>query len=285
MGYFLTLLYNDGVNDKKPLISVVMPAYNAERYISEAIESILKQSFKDFELIIIDDCSTDKTPEIIQKYSKQDPRIKTYRNETNMKLAKTLNTGIKHANGKYIARMDADDVSLPNRLEIQKTFMEKHPYVGILGGGMVIMNQNGEKISKRSYHRDDPSIRKHMFRFSPFCHPAVIIRKEAFDKTQGYKHEYNPAEDYEFYFQLGRFCEFANTDSELLRYRVVEGSMTTGKLKKMEIETIKIRFKYFLEYKGSLFDLLYTIVQLMTVYITPANTRIWLFTKMREKGL
>jgi glycosyltransferase involved in cell wall biosynthesis len=267
---------------QKPLVSVVMPAYNVEKYIGEAIESILNQTFKDFEFIILDDCSKDKTLELINKYADMDSRIVVMRNDENLKLARTLNKGFAAAQGKYVARMDADDCSLPERLAKQVDYLEQNPKVGVLGGYMLIMNQDGIIKGKRKYHATDENIRKHLFRYSPFCHPAIMIRKDIFDKTQGYIHEYNPAEDYDLYFQLGKFCQFANLKEELIKYRVVENSMTTGKLKDMELKTIDVRRKYFLEYHGSPVDLVYSFLQFLTIFLTPAKYRMFIFSKLRE---
>ena len=116
---------------KSPQISVVMPAYNAEKYITEAIDSILFQTFKDFEFIIINDASTDSTKDIIESY--KDPRIKLVNNEQNKGVAKSLNIGISVACGKYIARMDADDIALPERFQKQFDFMEQHPNIDVCG--------------------------------------------------------------------------------------------------------------------------------------------------------
>jgi glycosyltransferase involved in cell wall biosynthesis len=269
-------------NKPIPAVSVVMPAYNAEKYIGEAIESILNQTFDDFELIIIDDASTDSTWKIIQEYAKKDTRVVIFQNEKNLKLAKTLNIGILKAQGKYIARMDADDISLLNRFQKQFDFMEENPEVVILGGSMKIIDQNGSIRSYRKYHQDDSTIRRYIFRYSPFCHPTIFIRRSCLNKTVGYDEKYNPAEDYHLYFQLGRLGKFANLKDTLICYRVVDNSMTTGKLKEMELKTIKIRLEYFKEYHGTFIDMTYTMAQLLTLYFTPKNIRIWLFTKIRE---
>src|SRR3989344_5781814 len=114
-------------------ISVLMPAYNARKYIGEAIESILNQTFKDFEFIIINDCSTDKTKKIIEEYANKDARIKLINNATNLGLTKSLNIGLKEARGEYVARLDADDVALPERLEKQYEFMEKNKETTLVG--------------------------------------------------------------------------------------------------------------------------------------------------------
>ncbi|MEO0132855.1 MAG: glycosyltransferase [candidate division WOR-3 bacterium] len=207
-----------------------MPAYNAEKYISEAIESILNQTFKDFEFIIVDDASTDKTWEIIQEYARKDERIKSLKNDINMKIAKTLNYGIQHASGLYIARMDADDISLPERFELQVNFMNNNPDVVVLGGGMIIIDEDGKPISKRSYYSNDEEIRRHIFLFSPFCHPTIFIRKDAFDNTGGYDPYYESAEDYELYSRLGRLGKFANLKEFIIKYRLTPNSVTAKKI-------------------------------------------------------
>jgi len=123
----------DQIMKDEPLISVVMPVYNTEKFVAEAIESILAQTFTDFEIIIIDDCSTDKSWQIIQDFSEKDQRIVTIQNSENQGLARSLNKGLKIAKGQFIARMDADDISMPQRFEIQLDFLKNHPDVGVVG--------------------------------------------------------------------------------------------------------------------------------------------------------
>ena len=127
-----------------PLISVILPAYNAERFLEEAIDSILAQTYKNFELIVLNDGSTDRTEEIILSYN--DPRIRYIKNESNLKLIKTLNKGIALARGKYIARMDADDISLPTRFEKEIEFMEIHPDIGVCSSKVIHLFSNRKTI-------------------------------------------------------------------------------------------------------------------------------------------
>lgn len=267
-----------------PKISVLMPAYNTEKYIAEAIESILNQTFKDFEFIIIDDCSIDRTWEIIQEYASKDDRIVALRNKKNLKLSGTLNKGIKIARGDYIARMDADDISFPNRLEKQLDFMEKHPEIGISGATMEIINEASSIIGKRKYHLTDSEIRKHIFKYSPFSHPLVIIRRSVLQKVGYYDPKYNPAEDYELYFRIGRCSKFGNLPDILLLYRIMPKSMTTGSTKKMELKTLAIRDRAVKEYgyKMTITDKLYWILQYFSVFIIPAPIKIWLFNQLRN---
>ena len=260
-----------------------MPAYNAEKYIGEAIESIVNQTFTEFEFIIIDDCSTDGTWEIIQEYAKKDERIRAYRNESNLKLSLTLNKGIDLCNSKYIARMDADDFSYPNRLEKQFNFMEANPEIGISGGAMNVCDQSLNIKATREYNLTDSEIRKNIFKYSPFCHPLVIIRKEVFDTVGKYDTNFNPAEDYELWFRIGRNYKFGNLPDYLIKYRVVEKSMTTGSTKKMELQTINVRNKYSKMYRMSLFDELYNTIHFLSIFLIPPKLKIYLFNAIRNK--
>lgn len=273
---------------KNPLISVILPVYNAQDYLSEAIQSILNQSFTDFELIIINDCSTDKSLQIIDQFAKQDSRIIKINNRQNLKLSHSLNIGIAKSRGVYIARMDADDISLPNRFNLQVKFLDKHPKVGIVGGIMSIINAKGKLIGSRHYALTDQQIRHRIFQFSPFSHPLVMIRKSVLDQVGGYQHQYNPAEDYELYFRIGQVSQFANLNKVLLKYRVIPKSMTTGSTKKMEYQTINIRRKYFNlpQYPHTIWLKLYNEIHLLSLLILPdsinSRLKLWLFNRLRK---
>ncbi|GIV33728.1 MAG: hypothetical protein KatS3mg031_1263 [Chitinophagales bacterium] len=200
-----------------------MPVYNAAAYVAEAVQSILDQTFSDFELLIIDDGSTDPSLQVIQAFN--DSRIRLIRNETNLKLIATLNKGLEHARGKYIARMDADDVSTPERLAVQVAFMEKNPEVGVCGSWFETFG-NGKKIVR--YPEKDADIRLMLLYQTPFCHPAVLFRKALFDQ---YHTRFNPefvhAEDYEVWVRLADKTRFANIPRVLLRYRIHPGSVSS----------------------------------------------------------
>lgn len=163
---------------EKELISVILPAYNAERFLKEAIDSILAQTYTNFELIILNDGSTDRTEEIILSYD--DPRIRYVKNETNLKLIKTLNKGIELAKGKYIARMDADDVALPDRFAKEVQFLIDNPEIDVVSAFPYNMNMNGEILGKSSYFcvtRSLPCKYVSMFE-PPICHPISMLRTE-----------------------------------------------------------------------------------------------------------
>ncbi len=272
------------MDKNRNLVSVVLPVYNAAPYLSEAIQSILNQTYQNFELIIIDDASTDNSWAIITQFAQQDKRIRTLRNERNLKLSKTLNRGIEHASGVYIARMDADDISLPDRLEKQVAYMDMHPEVGISGGSMEIMHAAGDVFAKRTYHLNDQDIRSHIFRYSPYSHPLIIMRKTILDKVGGYRDEYNPAEDYELYFRIGAVSKFGNLSDTLLKYRVVDKSMTTGSTKNMERKTIRIRkiFSSDLHYNFGIVDMVYNHLHSWSIFLVPSFLKHHLFNLIRN---
>lgn len=236
-------MYNNGVENKQPLVSVIMPAYNTEKYIGEAIESILNQTFKDYEFIILDDVSTDGTWEIIKKYANQDARIIPIRNEKNLYIAENRNKGVSLAKGKYIVWQDSDDISLPTRIEKQVALMESNPKVGICGAYIQSFDEKGD-LDVRRYAQNDAELRRNIFKFSPVAQPVAIVRKEALDKVGPFDTSLPPAEDIDMSFRIGEFYEFANIPEILLRYRAHSQSATRKRLGKMIGDTLEIRKRY-----------------------------------------
>ena len=268
-----------------PLISVILSVYNCDQYVAESINSILNQSFKDFELIIIDDASTDASSEICQFFASTDPRIKFIRNKINLGGCETLNVALKYARGKYIARQDNDDWSYPYRLQKQFEFMESNPQVGILGGNMELINEFGQSIGHRNYHQTDGEIRKHIFRYSPFSHPLTIFRKLAMIEYGYYNKKYAPADDYELYFRIGQGYKFANLPITLLKYRILPNSLTNSRTLKMERSTIRVRELYLKSsfYFPTLWDWTYNQLHKVSIYIIPSKVKIQLFNFFRNQ--
>lgn len=175
------------------MVTVLLPVYNGEKYLREAIDSILNQTYTDFEFLIINDGSTDRTEEIILSYT--DPRINYVKNEQNIKLIATLNKGLKLAKGKYIARMDGDDVSLPTRLEKQIGYMEKHPEIGLCGSYIQTLEAGSEYIIK--YQTESDQIKFRLLFDTHFPHPAAVLRKSVLTENNlEYELKYIHAEDY-----------------------------------------------------------------------------------------
>ena len=205
-----------------PKITVLMPVYNGEPYLKEAIESILNQTFQDFEFLIINDGSTDKSLEVIRSFN--DARIKIIENPQNLGLIATLNIGIKNSTGEYIARMDQDDIALPQRLEKQYKFMEEHPEIGVSGSSMQIIDE--ERIMKA--FTEHKQLKFISLFDSPLCHPSVIIRKSVLEEHNiFYDEKFKHCEDYELWARLLWITELANLPEVLMLYRKHANSITS----------------------------------------------------------
>lgn len=198
-----------------PKVTVLMPVYNAGIYLQEAIESILKQTFSDFELLIINDGSTDQSAEVIARFD--DPRIRYVKNEKNIGLVKTLNKGLDLAQGIYVARMDQDDISLPERLEKQVKFLDTHSEIGVCGSWFELF-PSGELV-QRPVTNDE--IKAHLFINCALGHPTVIIRMKVLKNNNLlYDPSFDHAEDYEFWTRLIQKTKMQNIPEVLLKYRV-----------------------------------------------------------------
>lgn len=207
-----------------PVISVLMPAYNVEQFIGASIESILNQTFTDFEFIIINDGSKDSTAKIVEKYAKQDKRIRFINNKKNKGLIAVLNEGLNLARGKYIARMDSDDISYPERFAKQIKYMEKHPECGVLGTAA----QNFGADDHAYYNPYEVTVFD-LFRGVPFYHPSVMFRKEVLDKYHlRYDPDYYLVEDYELWTRLLTITKMNNLQEILLNYRVHPKSVSVS---------------------------------------------------------
>jgi len=206
-----------------PRVSVLMPVYNAERFLREAVDSILAQTFRDFEFLIIDDGSTDGSGEILRSYA--DPRLRLIPNGRNLGLTATLNRGLDLAWGAYVARMDADDVSLPERLARQVAFLDARPDVGIVG---VWARAFGETHFKIPHPADPERIRAKLLFDSALVHPSVLMRRSLLD-AHGLKYrDFYRMEDYDLWQRAARVFPLANLPEYLLRYRVTGGSVFFG---------------------------------------------------------
>ncbi len=203
----------------------MLPVYNCEQYLGDAIESLIVQSFSSFELIIIDDGSADRSSNIIASFN--DERIRVFR-QANQGLAATLNRGISLARGKYIARQDQDDLSHPDRISLQVAYMEGHPDCVLLGSWAQIMEV--DRLVDR-FHRhpvDELMLRYQLLFNNPFVHSSVLLRRSALLQVGGYTTDPNrqPPEDYELWSRLSRIGSMANIGEVLLTYREIPGSMS-----------------------------------------------------------
>lgn len=205
------------------MVSVIMPAYNAEKYIAAAIDSILGQTYGNFELIIINDCSKDRTEEMIASYD--DPRIVYLKNEENLGVAAALNKGLAVAKGKYIARMDADDISLPDRLAKQVAYLDANEAIAVLGTNVESFDEHGT-ISTGWSAQDPLQTKVDMLFACGMAHPSVMMRTAVIRELGGYDPAFNGLEDYELWCRVLEKHQITTLPDILLRYRVHNSQVT-----------------------------------------------------------
>ncbi len=267
---------------QNPKVTVLMPAYNAEKYIGTAIESILNQTYKDFEFIIVNDSSTDNTLKIIEDYAKKDKRIKIISNKENQKIARTLNTGLMEAKGEYIVRMDADDWSYPDRIEKQVNFMMKNPSVVLSGGNMEICDKNLKKINTSNFPCSDEEIRKVILQYSPMVSPAMIWRRKISEEVGGFNAN-TMSEDYMFIMDMSSKGKVANLMDILIKYRVLDTSVSSTQMRRAHLSTIQIALTGFLKYNYpiTIKTRIIMMARFIIAFIIPPS--IWRFISTRIK--
>ena len=251
-----------------PQVSVVTSVYNGEEYLEECVDSILSQTFQNFEYIILNNGSTDGTARILQQYT--DPRLRIIHQE-NLGISRSLNKGINLSNSDLIARLDADDFSSPQRLEKQVIFMEKHPDIVLCGSRWLELI--GEKLCKQivDFVETDQAIKKSMSLFNPFSHSAVIFRKKAFLTTGGYSERFKYTQDYDLWVRMLAFGKTLILKEELAVVRMSGQSESHKNARKQKLEALQIRWDAFQQFGGNPGQALYYFFKTLMGLISPSK--------------
>ena len=220
------ILNIDNTEDQLPAVSVILPIYNAGSYLRDAIDSILAQSYTDFELLALDDGSTDDSLAILKEYESKDPRVKLFTRE-NRGLVATLNELIESAKGRYIARMDGDDICDPDRFEKQVRFMELHPDHVVVGSSFEKINESGQSIGEFKAPQEHQEIDvMNLAGHTSICHPTAMIRTTAIRQINGYDPATECAEDLDLWLRIAEIGELANLADVLVKYRMHDDSIS-----------------------------------------------------------
>lgn len=239
-----------------------MSVYNADKYLQEAVDSVLNQTYQDFEFIIINDCSKDKSAEILRNYEKIHKKIILIDNVDNLGLTRNLNLALTIAKGKYIARMDADDVCEPTRFEKQRAYLKKHKNVDIIGSFSTNINQDGEITGNRTVPVTHNDIMLLLPKLCPMTHPTVMFRKSSLKKLCNYNIKYNTSQDYDMWFRAASAgLKFHNLPEYLLKYRM-DGKYVGRKTFKFRWNDFKLRLEGYKRLKLSLYDYRYALIPL-----------------------
>lgn len=218
---------------KKNFISVLLPVYNAERFIAETLDSLIRQTNKNFEIIAINDGSSDGSLDILQSYAARDPRIVVI-DQKNQGLVKTLNAAAKVSTGEYLARIDADDVALDRRFELQLQAMKENPKLVLIAGGFDVMNEDGEILYHDAVPTEYQDILTAMYTRNPIAHGSILMRRVAFEEVGGYSEDCGPTEDYELWTRLSKIGDISALPQTIFRWRVNPKGITSTKSSLME---------------------------------------------------
>lgn len=256
-----------------------MAVYNNESYLKKAIESVLSQSFKNFEFLIVNDASTDNSFNIIESFAKNDKRIKVINNIKKIGLTKSLNRALRQAQGEYIARMDGDDICFPERLARQFTFMEKNQNIGFCGTAPILIDKNDKKIGKKIHPVKNKDIRRVVLSYCPFIHSTLMFRRQILEKVGLYNEAFIFAQDYELILRLMSKYKAANLKEPLLYYRVgEEKSISMAKLKQQEYLALKARWLALTKYNYPLLES-WKLIKPVLSYLIPINIKILIYKK------
>lgn len=258
-----------------PTVSVVMSVLNGERFLTEAIDSILRQTFDDFEFIIINDGSTDSTYSILKSYEKNDNRLIVV-NQENRGLIEALNIGCSLARGELIARMDADDVALPDRFSRQVSVFQRNDKLCLLGSGITVITADGRIIEDQCFPASHNEIEIGFLNgMVSFCHPAVMMRKSAFTAVGGYRKALRDAEDYDLWLRMSEHGEVQNLSDLLLKYRRHPAQVSIRNLRQQKISHLAAQAASICRKKGNR-DPLDSVLEINTSVLEIIGvSRVW----------
>lgn len=220
-----------------PNVTVLMPVYNGEKYVRHAIESILGQTYDDFEFVIVDDGSTDRTIAIVRSFD--DPRIVLLSNEANLGIVESLNRGIRIAQGTYICRMDADDIAMPNRVERQVRYLEEHPEVAAVGSNTLLVDEQGCEIGQEDYPHLPQEVHKTILTHNPFAHATMMVRRSILENCGTYDKRFLYNEDYDLWLRIASRSLMANLREPLVKRRLHSESISSAR----EIDLVRSRIR------------------------------------------
>lgn len=268
-----------------PLVSIVIPTHNSAEYLRRTLDSIFGQKFTDYEVIVVDDCSTDSTTDILSEFNS----IRVHRNKTQLGAAGSRNVGLSLARGKYISPFDSDDIMEPNCLEVQVDFMEnkENSDVGVCGSNVLLIDMRDKVIGTKRFPEKHEDCKKAMFYRSPFCHSAVIIRGSIFDSYGPYIERV--AHDHALWFRLAEKTRFHNIQKDLVRYRIHNTSLSSRKTRD-QFRTVMEARRMYRETEGKslpiMSELYYFIARPIVRRVPPAKLfRLYHTTLSRMNSL
>ncbi len=268
---------------KKPEISVLISVYNGDVFLRPALESILEQSFSDFECIVIDDASSDQTAKILAEYASKDVRIRIFKNEKNVGLTASLNRGLSHCEGRYVARMDADDIASKERFMTQYWFMEEHPDVAASGSCVAVIDESGKLLGEKNLALTYEEIKSKMLFNNQFIHSTLFFRTDILKSLGGYDETFQKSQDYELMLRLCSRYPVVNLKEKLLQFRLHGDSLSWTNQDQQKF-AIRARWMAIRKYKFPFFLGLWHIVLRCLWMMVPKKIKM-MYKKKRMQDL
>lgn len=265
---------------RAPKISVIMSVFNGLPYLKEAIQSILSQTYKNFEFIIVDDASTDDSWEYLTSLKNQ--RIKLIKNKKNLGLAVSLNKALKIAKGEFIARMDADDISLPKRFEKQIEFLEKNPEISLCGTWADLIDSRGHKIGEKRYPTDPKRVKEAITWYTAVIHPTYMGTPNFFKELGGYRNDFDFAEDYDLLSRAKNRFKIANIPQKLLLWRLQDARRSRAVMQKMDKVELKIKLESIKRDGLTPQGLVALVKKIIMTYLLPYPLKFKLATLLKQ---
>jgi glycosyltransferase involved in cell wall biosynthesis len=250
-----------------PRVSVIMPAFNREKYIAESIRSVLGQTFKDFELIVIDDGSTDKTLSVAESFA-SDPRVHIVKNEKHLGIAGTRNKALDLARGEYVSPLDSDDVWIDKeKLAKQTAYLDTHPECALVGGAIRHIDTEGKTLKTVVFEQTDADLRNNILQHNPFPQSSLMYRKQAIIDAGSYDMSFQVCDDYNLWLAVGTKHSFANFPEVFTGYRIHDGNITRTKRLTAAREILEIVKSYASKYPRSSLGITKAYLRLLLAYV------------------
>ena len=258
------------------MISVVMPVFNAEQYVGEAIKSILGQTYKNFEFIVINDASIDQSEKVIKSF--KDRRIRYFRNQINSGVAKSLNKGLQVARGDYIARLDADDIASKDRFKKQVAFLRTYKNTGVVGSWVILIDDEGKQLQIKKYPEKYVDIKNEAIIHNPLNHSTVMFRRSLIQQYGGHDEKLNGAEDYDLWLRFLKFTKIENIPEPFVQYRLLKHGVSFKSMRRVEKSFIKAKIKSVVIYQYPFWHLI-VIVKSLLSFVMPLALRNHIYEK------
>lgn len=268
---------------RTPLVSIVIPVYNGQEFLKDTLDSLITITYPTFEVLLIDDGSTDTSKKMCEEFSKLHSFARTLTQHANKGLADTLNFGIAQATGEYIARINQDDIIMPDRLTDQVAFLESHPDHVAIGSAIRMFDNEGRTIDNLTFPQTNEQIKKNWLIFSPFADPAVIYRKSAFLKTIGYEKSFWPVDDVHMWYKLGNIGKLANLSQVLtqVRWHTEAGSIKSHRIQVRRLFDLHMWANSNIR-RANLIEWIFWISQLIAGYLFPPRFNWYVFRHLRK---